>query len=362
MSEATKTGKKRYTYVAAGGRTIARQELTDTDTQIVGWQFRDATGLSSRGFSNEELDGLGNNVGIFPNLTSSRIEDAMTTGESPTFTDMGMGDCQYNGTFMPCSMAYIFEGYDSPYMADWGTFFSKRHRLPFEADGKYRYAKNNPMFIANDILRQNRTDPPRGLGDPERPERELYEAGYLSFLLGAQNKTVEDAIRSIFDSARRALNTKRKDPSGLDCADLFAGKGMEFLDAYEKSIGKGQALRFGDKDADGKRLAPDQYAVTSQRKTVTIGREKYSVITLNTTSQLFNSNTFAFSDKLSRDVGHLSFVDFWAAALLHEIGHAIRKKYGSMDKGGGLIDPDGNDAARSLANQRFVIDHCFPKP
>lgn len=38
VSEATKTGKKRYTYVAAGGQTIARQELTDTNTEIVGWQ------------------------------------------------------------------------------------------------------------------------------------------------------------------------------------------------------------------------------------------------------------------------------------------------------------------------------------
>ncbi|QQS33283.1 MAG: hypothetical protein IPM50_01510 [Acidobacteriota bacterium] len=39
VSEATKTGKKRYTYVAAGGGVVARQELTDTDTQIVGWQM-----------------------------------------------------------------------------------------------------------------------------------------------------------------------------------------------------------------------------------------------------------------------------------------------------------------------------------
>ncbi|MBX3292100.1 MAG: hypothetical protein KF881_04300 [Acidobacteria bacterium] len=36
VSEATKTGKKRYTYVAAGGRTIARQEVTATNTQSAG--------------------------------------------------------------------------------------------------------------------------------------------------------------------------------------------------------------------------------------------------------------------------------------------------------------------------------------
>ncbi|QQS33281.1 MAG: RHS repeat protein [Acidobacteriota bacterium] len=106
VSEATKTGKKRYTYVAAGGGVVARQELTETDTQIVGWQFTDATGLSSRGFSNEELDGLGNNVGILPNLNSSRYENAMTTGESPTFTNPDEGNCEMDGIWVPCSMVY----------------------------------------------------------------------------------------------------------------------------------------------------------------------------------------------------------------------------------------------------------------
>ncbi|MBX3292730.1 MAG: hypothetical protein KF881_07555 [Acidobacteria bacterium] len=163
----------------------------------------------------------------------------MTQGESPTFTDMGMGDCQYNGTFMPCSMAYIFEGYDSPYMGDWGTFFSKRHRLPFEADGKYRYAKNNPMYIANDILRQNRTNPPRGLGDPERPERELYEAGYLSFLLGSgppprhkpwyivgfnnsQRKTIDDQVRSMYGNE---ACDKAFEAAGLESLTTMMNKG-----------------------------------------------------------------------------------------------------------------------------------------
>ncbi|MBX3292726.1 MAG: hypothetical protein KF881_07535 [Acidobacteria bacterium] len=143
VSEATKTGKKRYTYVAAGGRTIARQELTDTDTQIVGWQFRDATGLSSRGFSNEELNGLGNNVGILPNLNSSRFENSMTTGESPTFTNPDGPSCQESGVFMPCSMAQALYGEGG------GTYFSGTNGLspyPIEATGKTHYFNRKTEF------------------------------------------------------------------------------------------------------------------------------------------------------------------------------------------------------------------------
>ncbi|MBX3292728.1 MAG: hypothetical protein KF881_07545 [Acidobacteria bacterium] len=138
VSEATKTGKKRYTYFAAGGQTIARQELTDTNTEIVGLQFRDATGLSSRGFSNEELDGLGNNVGILPNLTSSRYENSMTQGETPTFTDTGMGDCSGSGILGPCSVDDIFGG---------SFFFSHNWDLPFEVKAFRRNSRDNPRLL-----------------------------------------------------------------------------------------------------------------------------------------------------------------------------------------------------------------------
>lgn len=118
ISETTKTGKKRYTYVVAGGTTVARQELSATYVETVTWQFTDASGFSSRGFNNEELDGLGNNVGWQPFLGSSRTENSMTTGQSLTHNNMGMGDCSMNGIFGPCSLR--------------GAAFATDPHLPFE--------------------------------------------------------------------------------------------------------------------------------------------------------------------------------------------------------------------------------------
>ncbi len=92
--ESTQTGRKRYTYVVASGTTIARQELSTTNVEGVAWQFNDAAGLSSFGFDNAERDGLGNNVGKLPFSGSSRTENSMTAGQSLTFNNMGMGDCE----------------------------------------------------------------------------------------------------------------------------------------------------------------------------------------------------------------------------------------------------------------------------
>lgn len=87
-----------------------------------------------------------------------------------------------------------------------------------------------------------------------------------------------------------------------------------------------------------------------------------SVIALNTKSNLYNESTYGFSGNMQAKFGHLSFVDFWAAAILHEIGHAIGNKYGTDPaKGGVWIAPDGDDSAMSVANQDLVVKTCFPK-
>jgi hypothetical protein len=192
----------------------------------------------------------------------------------------------------------------------------------------------------------------------------IYGDGYWD--LGSRSllvdTNVQTSIGAIIKAARGAIVAPKKDQYGISCAELFSGKALQFLDAYEKSIGKGGALRFDDKNADGDRFSSAHYGHTSRTKSEKVAGEKYSVITFNTSSPLYNSNTFGFSGASARAFGHLSFVEFWAAALLHEIGHSVRNKFGDDPQKGGLIDPDGNDADRSRANQKFVVDTCFPKP
>jgi hypothetical protein len=79
VTETDTTGKKRRTYVIAGGTTIARQGIdAGTTTERVGWTHTDPSGLSSRTTYGStsgleagvaaELDALGNNVGLAPAL------------------------------------------------------------------------------------------------------------------------------------------------------------------------------------------------------------------------------------------------------------------------------------------------------
>lgn len=244
--------------------------------------------------------------------------------------------------------------------------FSYGNRFPVEVSGRRRTNRNNPMYIAHEILRLLHPGAPgeqNAVRDGElisTVPQFRYNPATLANLL--PNQTVQGSISDIIKSAKEAIKRPKKDQYGISCADLFSGKGLEFLEAYEKSIGKDGALRFGEKNADGIKFTVDHYGNTSQKKTAKVGNQNYSVITFNTTSSLYNSDTFGFSEGLKDRFGHLSFTDFWAAALLHEIGHAIRNRYGANSETPGLIDPDGLDAPRSLANQSFVVENCFPKP
>src|SRR5690606_10747417 len=82
ISEATETGKKYRTFVVANGTTLARQAVDhdDNEAELVGIEYRDASGLSARSPGGgplnpspvgirEELDGLGTNVGTFGDLS-----------------------------------------------------------------------------------------------------------------------------------------------------------------------------------------------------------------------------------------------------------------------------------------------------
>ncbi|MBX3292147.1 MAG: RHS repeat protein [Acidobacteria bacterium] len=111
ISEATATGKKRHTYVMGGGMEIARQFLSDSDVETVDFGITDPSGYSSRGsggimspYKQEELDGLGNNVGTFavPNRPE-KIGNTMTPTQGVTFDDVTFGQCQLDGIMVPCS-------------------------------------------------------------------------------------------------------------------------------------------------------------------------------------------------------------------------------------------------------------------
>ena len=368
VSEATKTGKKKFTYViGAGGSNLARQAVSTTDVETVEWQITDASGLSSRGFNNEELDALGNNVGMYAVPSPpDRTGNGLSPNETLPFTDMGMGDCQVNGTFMPCSMAQMM-GDGMAGLGDFsnsGSFFSRGTYLPIEATGRIPYAKNNPLSIAHEALRDI---------FPSSITQMNYESGHhdrtidsplfrfnetlLSYLLGQQGaKTVKNNIQFIISAAKKAVELGEKDANGFSCADVFGSKALEYLEAYAKSIGNSGALRFGEKTADGEKLGT-AYAGTSPFKKVKVGKDKYSVISINTKNEFFESSKYGFTGNAQKEFGHLSFEQFWAATLLHEIGHAL-KNAGE----GSFIDPDAGDPAKSVENFRFVVKNCFAKP
>lgn len=110
VSETTATGKKKFTYVVGAGTVVARQAVDAQSNETVAWHYRDASGLSSRGaigFKNEELDALGNNVGLHPNLTPpDRPANSPSPSEGFTFDSMNFGDCELDGVMTPCSMAF----------------------------------------------------------------------------------------------------------------------------------------------------------------------------------------------------------------------------------------------------------------
>lgn len=109
VSEATATGKKKYTYVVGGGASVARQYVDGSNNEYVNWELTDPSGYSSRGvtgYKQEELDGLGNNVGIFAwPSPPPRMGNSMTPTQGVTFDDVTMGQCQLDGIVVPCSMA-----------------------------------------------------------------------------------------------------------------------------------------------------------------------------------------------------------------------------------------------------------------
>jgi hypothetical protein len=164
--------------------------------------------------------------------------------------------------------------------------------------------------------------------------------------------TVQESIAAIIGAARNAVSDGRKDKNGISCADIFNDKAIEFLDAYEKSMSRNGALRFGEKTADGENMK-NAYAGTSPFKTAKVNGKDYSIITMNTKNEFFDSDKYD-SSALPTGYRHLSFEQFWAVTLLHEIGHAISNS-GTKT----FIENDAGNVAASIANFKFVVDSCF---
>jgi hypothetical protein len=115
VTEATSSGKKKFTYVLGDGTVIARQAVESDNDEHVGWKHTDASGMSSRSssiiqgdgsFTSEEFDGLGNNVGWRGNFVPpDRHFNSGSPNQGITFDDISMGDCALDGIIVPCSMA-----------------------------------------------------------------------------------------------------------------------------------------------------------------------------------------------------------------------------------------------------------------
>ncbi|MGQ0541957.1 MAG: RHS repeat domain-containing protein, partial [Blastocatellia bacterium] len=119
LTEVDDTGKKRRAFVIAGGSEIARQAFNDEDEEVVSFIHRDAAGLSGRAtqggteplfntnaYLAEERDGLGNNVGIFGDLSRPPHEGGsmQSPNDSITFDRVDIGDCELDGIATPCSL------------------------------------------------------------------------------------------------------------------------------------------------------------------------------------------------------------------------------------------------------------------
>jgi hypothetical protein len=117
VSEADTTGKKLVSYVLSGG-IIARQGKTGS-TEYVGWEHRDAAGLSARSqvkvgssfndetHANWELDATGNDIGLFGDLLPNGIppKNGMSSSGRVPFADMDQGNCESDGLLIPCGTA-----------------------------------------------------------------------------------------------------------------------------------------------------------------------------------------------------------------------------------------------------------------
>lgn len=158
VSEVNATGKKKGTYVIAAGAVIAKQFYhTDGTTEYVGWKHTDPSGLSTRalggGMPDEELDALGNNVGLRGQIVRpERHQPTTSPFEGVTFDDMTIGDCQLDGIIVPCSMlGRMSEALQlERRYHDGSRFVTDRIDLNFDLPGR----RHTPIWIENQKGRQ----------------------------------------------------------------------------------------------------------------------------------------------------------------------------------------------------------------
>jgi YD repeat-containing protein len=152
ISEAGGDGKKKRTYVMAGGEIVARQGLDDSGQEAVGWVHRDPSGLAARtswsagvphvseAAMSEELDALENNVGLHASYSSpDRSANSRSGSDHPVFQSGGAGDCELDGILTPCSMVNrLTEAltYEARYWNSHSGFFYRQFDLGHDLPGR----------------------------------------------------------------------------------------------------------------------------------------------------------------------------------------------------------------------------------
>jgi YD repeat-containing protein len=253
VSEANGTGKKYRTMVVGAGSTIARQGIDhdDNEAEIVGWEHRDPNGLSTRSYPvfgllsqskptdiEEELDGLGNNVGAIANLAPPQRGNG-SPYDNVTIMSPAEQMCMEGGVFGPCE---VFDGIDDAeleLLSMLGRRISDRMRAARYRQG---FGRNNPLPTA--IGPQMRRD-----RSPDTINHAVLQAiGFLDSLFYYRSPRNDMSHRfaamETLESQSNFLPDWQKMPSMeafrkelVNILDDNEGRCRAFLDSVRKNLG-----------------------------------------------------------------------------------------------------------------------------
>jgi hypothetical protein len=360
LTEADTTGKKRRTYVIAGGATIARQGIDEgTTTEHVGWEHSDASGLSTRttyantsggweANTSAERDALGNDVGTF-NLGGSYSQPRNNlSGRTPIpFNTIGEEEVEFDGMLMPASMAQSLQqnAYQLVVRYNGLEVPINQRNLP---DGAY-----DPL----------RTLPGGGLLLEIPLHSEFSPDGARMLVPFGVNlnwglaQTSGSSLSDIVKEAKTALSTRQSCRelfnSDIDPIDL-----LEKLEGGDSSVGKLTLEEIRDPRTGQIQNARGDAVPAFRYQTVEIeGRMITQNLGPTNVRVRLNSASFATRHGLSN-------LQDRALTLIHELGHAanfLRNKGVNPSPTASKIEPDNATdlASVSIANSEKVYDACF---
>jgi YD repeat-containing protein len=382
VSEYGAGGVRQSSYVFAGGEVVAQQSPQANESSQLRWRHTnpvtgdqvetDAAGVAMGrtvldpegvdvGDTNPFTDVIDNtcDIGVVCDHTGGGGEggstqsavDQMAAQLWPRSSGGAGATCIVDGLEMGCHLAQSLRAIGAAESA---------HRTTMWDNGHWNFVKFNPDTGQYGYPINYGTNNGTIVGDSAEDDAPLsvsttVEWHLLSFTPNDHSTSdVETELTNIINLAREVLKGKN-DKNGISCASVLGGEtAINFLDRYAQSVGKDSALRVNDRSPDNK-LPRNQFGATSPTARV----KDLPVITLNSKSGFSKAGKFKWNGNYQgykNEFSHLTFNEWWAATLIHELGHAISLK-GTPT----FIEDDTGSAKKSLENTRLIVETCFPK-